>query len=343
MIEPPVRVGRTRGRVGALLVLGLALVIPLAALAARAQPPVDRSTAPASSARAQPAAATPVGSPTITSLRRVVTLAPGPMAVAVGDGSVWIAVASRDEIVRVAPDGTVDGAPISLAASDVAPAQPAGDVPTIGLADGSIWVAGVAAPDELDLVDPVARRVTRRVRLPTRALGLAGGLGHAWVVGADGRVLRIDPGGGMRAVSAAYAGEVHLAVGTDDVWVSRGHEVLAIRPDDLRVERRFATGGGAIAVEDGSAWALSDRGYTLDIVRFDERTLRIVDEEDVRTTGYSSIAWALPTVRATAYADADSPVAPHEVDSAIVGDVAWIARPVEGQLWRVERPAPGAP
>jgi hypothetical protein len=120
------------------------------------------------------------------------------------------------------------------------------------------------------------------------------------------------------------------------VWISHGHSVVAVRPTDLSARSRVDSGGGGeIAVRDGGVWVLGWSGPNRSLLEIDETGGRVVYGSDVGTSGYSGIAWSLPSIVATDYADANSLVAPRSTDSAIASDATWISRPLEGELWRI--------
>jgi len=212
----------------------------------------------------------------------------------------------------------------------------------IGLALGSVWVAGVPGLGDLVSLDAQTAEVVDHFLLPAPAAGLAGGLGAVWVVTADQRLLRVA-GRSVRQVMAASREALHVAIGRRFVWLSQGHAITAIRPTDGKVVHRYRGGGGPIAVDEESVWAVSPFGDAFELVRIDEASATVIDRAQVSTSGYSGIAWALPTIQATQYADTVSTVAPRSTISAIVGNVAWVGRPVEGQLWRIDRSRAVAP
>lgn len=256
------------------------------------------------------------------------------MAVALGARHLWIVTAGDDSVRRIDRDGRPDGPPIPLvlhASDEVAP----GAAPTIGIAGGRVWVGNVPAVGDLVAVDATTHAATARLVLGSEPVGIAGGFGWAWVATADGAVVRVDGDGSARTVVAPGGGPAHIAIGRDAVWISRGHSVLAVRPTDLSARSRIDGGGGEIAVRDGGVWVVGWSGPNRSLLEIDEASGRVVYGSDVGTSGYSGIAWSLPSIVATDYADANSLVAPRSTDSAIASDATWIARPLEGELWRI--------
>jgi hypothetical protein len=352
VIQPPSRVGRSREPLAALaVVLALAVGVPAVAILARPPEPAAPavpSAAPTSdpspptaadNASPGPSAGFRLRGPTNAS-RIVIPLAPGAVAVAVGAGHAWAASAGDASLRRIDPDGTVDRAPISLAntAGPTAGTPVAGAV--IGLADGSVWIAGIPGERDLVAVDGRTASIVRRVHLPSPAVGLVGGFGSAWIATADGRVLRVTTAGRLDEVLPAGRNPAALATGGRYVWVSRDGTTTALRPNG-RTARAFHAGGGSVGVQDGTVWVLGRSGPGRDLSAIDEATLRVTYRSDVGTSGFSGIAWALPSITPTDYSDTDTLVAPRALDAALVADVAWVGRPLEGELWRIGPPAGG--
>jgi hypothetical protein len=350
VIQPPARIGRSRERRVALLVVAFVAAVPIVALLGRGEP----STAAASPGPATPTTpATPkLGGATggagdaspfqeaggFAGTRLVVALSPGPIAVAAGFGHVWVASGGDDAVRRFDPDGAIDRPVAKLSASH----EDATPEPVIGLAQGSVWVAGMPGPRDLVELDAGSAAVTHRYVLPAAATGICGGLGAAWIVTKDQRLIRVSDGR-LSQVLGPSRDALHIAIGRQFVWLSRGGRVSAIRPSDGHVVQQYRGGGGPIAVDDGSVWAVSPFSEAFELVRVDEASGRVVDRAEVSTSGYAGIAWALPTIHPTDYADVVSTVAPRSTISAIVGSVIWVGRPVEGELWRIDRTRSRAP
>jgi hypothetical protein len=274
-------------------------------------------------------------------LRTVVPFVPGPMAIAVGANRVWVASAGAATLTRLDPDGVVEGGVSlrTLKGGWTPPRTP----PAIGLAGDDVWVGGIPAASDLVEVDGRTVAIVRRLRLPSPAIGLVGGFGAAWVGTADGRLIRVRTNGAKREVIRPAPGPISLAVGSRYVWASRAGTTTAVRSDGT-IAARFHAGGGSIGVRDRTAWVIGDAGGSRDLTAIDEGTLRVTYRSDVGTSGFSGIAWALPSITPTLYTDTDTLVAPRSPDSALVGDVAWIARPIEGEVWRIGASrAPSAP
>jgi hypothetical protein len=141
-------------------------------------------------------------------------------------------------------------------------------------------------------------------------------------------------------VLAPAPSPLSVAIGDRYVWASRGASVFAIDPRSGRIAARFAAGGGSIAVDAETVWVLGTFPGGRDLTSIDERSLRIEYRSDVATSGFSGIAWALPSIMPTGYPDSESLVAPRSTDSALAGVDAWVTRPVEGVVWRIGAVAP---
>jgi streptogramin lyase len=90
---------------------------------------------------------------------------------------------------------------------------------------GAVWTS-TAPTKTLWKIDPATGNFAGRVRLGRTPIGVAFGEGAAWVVGADGTLLRVDPKS-ERVVRTlrlgVYAAQANvwapLAVGQGAVWV----------------------------------------------------------------------------------------------------------------------------
>jgi len=170
------------------------------------------------------ASATPVA----PRLGRPIEVGGTPSAIAVGDGSVWVADNVGGTVSRIdAAGGEVEGERIRVGAGPEA----------IAVGEGAVWVA--SGDDTITRIDPAggtAERVAVRVGDPR---GIVAGEGSVWVAsGSDGTVTRIDP-------------ETLEEVG-EPIVVAAGQTI--------------AEGGmalGDLAIADGAVWAISVDGATL--------------------------------------------------------------------------------
>src|SRR4029450_8764801 len=87
---------------------------------------------------------------------------------------------------------------------------------------GSVWAT---RGDTLLEIDPMANRVLTRTRIPP-ATGLTAGLGAAWVVTDDQRLLQVVPDRNPKTVIKTMLSHRALAptVGAGSVWLIVYHE-----------------------------------------------------------------------------------------------------------------------
>jgi DNA-binding SARP family transcriptional activator/streptogramin lyase len=168
-----------------------------------------------------------------------------PVAVAAGEGAIWLAgedVRGRGGVlVRLSPATNTVAESISL------PSKPS----AIEVGPQTVWVTAQlpgspptrSAGGVVYVVDPSSSRIVARSRAPFVPLqgrtSLAVGAGAAWLAGADGIVVRLDPR------TAAVTHVTHTPIATD-----------------------------AVATSDRSVWAAADGGV---IYRIDARTGAVVD------------------------------------------------------------------
>jgi len=222
-----------------------------------------------------------------------------PAAVAVGDGSVWVANAgSGGTVTRIDPhtrrvidtigigapasslavtkdavwvgngsDGTVSKIdPSSDSVIDVIdlrgpnPVVPNG-VQSLAVANGSLWVAvGPSALLRLDL------RTGKKTWIPLDSppLAVVAGAGAVWVTTGDEQLFRIDQTTGKAAEPLQIRAGVDLAVGYGRVWVMDG-ALSAIDTRSLVYEGGAPFHGFPIAVATGyrSVWWIDNFGGVL--------------------------------------------------------------------------------
>lgn len=161
-------------------------------------------------------------------VERPIEVGGAPSAIAVGEGSVWVADNVGGTVSRIdAASGELDGDPIRVGAGPVG----------IAIGEGAVWVAsGDDTVTRIDPADDSTARASVRVGDPS---GIVAGEGAVWVAsGTDGTVTRIDPG------SLEAAGE--------PIVVAQGATI--------------AEGGmalGDLALADGAVWAISIEGASV--------------------------------------------------------------------------------
>jgi streptogramin lyase len=180
--------------------------------------------------------------------------------VAIGSGTVWVALQGEDEIRRIdAATGTLlDQIPLPG--------------PTALAVDGKVlWAA--TADGRLYRVVPGtgATRVRATTGMVTR---IRVGQGGVWLMTFDGKVLRLDPRTGRIAAQVPGTFQAaDLAVGAEGVWVydQRRGAVLQIDPATNRVARAISVirqplvelDSRVLAVGDGAVWVVDKGAGTL--------------------------------------------------------------------------------
>jgi len=126
-----------------------------------------------------------------------------PQAVAVGDGSVWLASLGRWHSVHggvVVPDGPGIVLRLDPRSGTVRARIEVGRGPrAVAVGGGAVWILngqGIGADGTVDRIDPRTNRVAASVRVPHWPAAIAAGRRYTWVVGspksAGGVVTRID-------------------------------------------------------------------------------------------------------------------------------------------------------
>jgi DNA-binding beta-propeller fold protein YncE len=152
----------------------------------------------------------------------------GPVAVAVGSGTVW--VASADGTVRRfdSATGTATGPPESVpGASGVA------------VGEGSVWVTSQTEGTVTRLDPASGRRDGEPIKVGSQPTDIAVGSGSVWVANSQqygATVSQIDPDTGKAAAPIEVAtGQVYaLTYGEGGVWVAASDE---IRGDEIKIIR----------------------------------------------------------------------------------------------------------
>jgi YVTN family beta-propeller protein len=133
-----------------------------------------------------------------------------PSAVAVGEGSVWIANAGSNNVVRVNPrtSGVVTQITVGR--------QPSG----IAVGGGSVWVSS-EADDNVVRIDAASSSLTATIPVGAGPTAVAYGMGAVWVANSDdGTVSRIDPETGDLKTIEIGNRPSGIAVGSGAVWVT---------------------------------------------------------------------------------------------------------------------------
>jgi YVTN family beta-propeller protein len=133
-----------------------------------------------------------------------------PVAIAYGEGAVWIANQGDNSVSKfsVTTDSTVYDVSVGQGPSGVA------------VGGGAVWVSD-ADDDAVSRVDPTSR-ASRTIAVGRGPVGIAYGEGAVWVANSkDGTVSRIDPETGSVVKTIKVGGRpVGIAVGGGLVWVT---------------------------------------------------------------------------------------------------------------------------
>ncbi len=196
-----------------------------------------------------------------------------PIAVAAGEGSVWVADNLRGRLLRIDPD----------VRTQVRSARAGNGPVAVAVGSGAVWVASA---------DGTVRRFDARTGAATDdpesvpgAAGVAVGEGSVWVTSrSEGTVTRLDPATGRRRGRAIEVGPqpTDIAVGGGRVWVANGEQmdgtVSRIDPDSGEAEDPIKVAKGqvfALTYGEGGVWvAASDeiRGDEIKVTRIDPET-----------------------------------------------------------------------
>ena len=176
-----------------------------------------------------------------------------PIAIAAGEGAVWVANADDETVSRIDPETleVVRTIGIGVPASDIA------------VGEGSVWVA--SSSGVLVRIDARTNAVTETLDLggpdelaPFGVYGVATGAGAVWAASGSRQVLKIDPRTNevLQRVDVPET-PADVAFGAGDVWaVHIGARVLRIEPRTGKVTGVVpaATAPIAMAVGQGSVW-----------------------------------------------------------------------------------------
>ena len=170
-----------------------------------------------------------------------------PTAVAVGEGSVWVANFDEQTVSRIDPATRKELIRI-----------PAGGAPTgLAVGDGFVWVThGFAGT--VSQIDPGLNRITTTLTLGSGVSDVVVTTNAVWIVnGIDGTVLRIDPATGALVRTIAVGGSPTSVAGdAHALWVADGRSVLKVDVATSRVVARIALRHQAtrVALGAGSIW-----------------------------------------------------------------------------------------
>jgi YVTN family beta-propeller protein len=232
-------------------------------------------------------------------------LAASPGAATAGDGWLWLASPSAEDVAQVDPKSgaVVDHIPVSGEPGDivsggdaiwvastlgatVARIDPATDETTqtiqlhganpvaLAFGGGRLWVADSTDQALLE-IDPSSGSVRRTVSLDIRPSSLALGAGAIWIASYDsGTVEQVDLASGQTLDTVHVGnGPADLTFGLGAVWVANSLDgtVSRIDPERVSVVATIPVGSGpsALAIGGGAVWAANE--YSGSVSRIDPR------------------------------------------------------------------------
>jgi streptogramin lyase len=183
----------------------------------------------------------------------------GPCGVAVGFGSVWVAVYDTGKLVRIDPATNRVTKRIAVARG----------ICPLTISAGALWVASDRA-NVLFRVDPQRGRVVARIPVARWPAHLLGAFGSVWVSGYEsGVVTRIDPArnsvarvydvGGNPSGLAALGGSLYLAFARAGTSLGR----LDVESGAVTQIPLGHTAPGFLTAAAGSLWTTTQDGYAL--------------------------------------------------------------------------------
>jgi streptogramin lyase len=187
---------------------------------------------------------------------------------AIGLGGVWGATGGFGDVVRIDPEVGAVAQRIPLGD----PADPVvPSVPSVGVGDGRVW-AGV--PDGISRIDPSSGNVVDTVELDsTQALQIAAGGGGVWVTTIANRAKRVEARSG-RTTAEFYAGGWVYPVTLDGgaAWVGGLRGIAKVDADTGASLSSFGAikAVTGIAYGEGSVWLTN--ANTAELVRLNAET-----------------------------------------------------------------------
>jgi YVTN family beta-propeller protein len=192
-----------------------------------------------------------------------------PIAVAVGEGAVWVANADDGTVQRIDPETRQVVATIGVG----------GEVSDLAVGYGSVWVAG-GNDETLTRIDPRQDAVEATLTFgpldpldPQPMFVVAAGAGAVWVTRGN-RVLRVDPDTNEATDTIPVSQPLALAVGAGTLWITTLVErILRVEPSTGSITATIPVPSPAWGPVAGPAalWAIVGIGGG-EIQRFDPNT-----------------------------------------------------------------------
>ena len=179
-----------------------------------------------------------------------------PLAIAVGEGGVWVADFGTGRVVRIDPEvNQVDGSSPYLGAYDVA------------TGNGSVWFTNIDG-NYVTRMDWIAQ-TAEQIDVGTAPTGVAVGEGSVWVANSDdGTVSRIDPltNQVVSTISIGSRGLSDLVVGQGSVWITSfsGNRIFRVNARTDQIDGEVGVGARPfnLSVGEDAVWpATTSRGW----------------------------------------------------------------------------------
>jgi class 3 adenylate cyclase/streptogramin lyase len=192
-----------------------------------------------------------------------------PFGLALGKGSIWVAVrrGERQVVLELGPD--VGDLRRTISYGGKATATVLFRLQPLTVGDGAVWAIDPALGGLWRI--PPQTGPARRLAEGLDALSLAVGPGVVWVAGSAG-VTKIDAATGLQlgsqsVGSQAVAETAAAAVSGDALWfsASSGNTLSKLDPQSLSVTQTITVGKGpsSVAVGDGAVWVANSRDGTV--------------------------------------------------------------------------------
>jgi peptide/nickel transport system substrate-binding protein len=257
-----------------------------------------------------------------------VVLESRPGDVAVGEGSVWVTMPDRGEVVEIDPD-----------ARSIRDTIPVGTDPSgIAIGAGSVWVAN-GGNSTVSRISPDTNRVVQSISSPGGPAGIAVGHGGVWVANStNDSVSHIDPETGeVVAVIGVGDRPVDLVVDQQGLWVANAAsgDVTLVDPELDKASLRVDVGRGphSIAGGLGGIWVSDFLDGTVSRIDPDTHAVTSVDVGGTPSglavgAGFVVVSDGSPgsvtMIDAISRSVAKIPLGSHASGVALDGGAAWV-------------------
>ena len=225
-----------------------------------------------------------------------------PFGLAVGEGSVWVAVlrGTKQVVLELGPE--VGDLRNTIPYGGQAEAPVLFRLNPLAVGNGAVWAID-SAVGGVWRIDPRGGR-PRKLAEGLDALMLAAGSSGVWVAGSSG-VTKLDPLTGIELGSAAagsrgFGETASVSLGDGAVWFSTSaSEVLSkIDPQSVAITETFRVGEGpsGISVGEGAVWVANSRDATVsrvDIQVSEPRTIQVGETPGGIVASYGFV-WTSP-------------------------------------------------